>query len=1014
MKQIGSWLRSAAPSVIGTALFAIMMVLSAPASAQTGTIEGRVTQRSGEPLAGAQVALVGTNIGARTDDDGRFVLLNVPAGRTQIRVLLIGFTMGTIDLAVIAGSVTTANVELNTSVLRLDEIVVTGTAGQARRREVGNSIAQISANDVLSPPSDMSQMLQARAPGVQVMQTSGMAGAGSQIRLRGAVSVSMSNMPLIYIDGVRVRSEGFRRNRPPVGFTGRSGNIEASPLNDINPSDIERIEIIKGAAASTLYGTEAAAGVIQIFTKRGKAGAAAWTVQTEQGFAHTLAFGTDENPFMNLKPCNTGTSCWDQWTQNETIGQCAENGSGPPGSNEVNIHCSWLRDGYRQKYAGSVGGGSEGFTYFLSGAFNDYDGVLPNDNQKTVVARGNFSFDVFDDLRVDVNTSYTNNRIANTAAGNNAHGVTLNVMRAERNYFGDSDPNNLRQLLNQEIKTEINHLVTGTTVNYTPVSWFSNRFTLGYDLAQQENRNLRPFGFVRARRGILSDEQIKYQTLTADYAANINFTISSSLRSTFSFGGQSVTEEVIRTTAYGQDFPGPGVPTVSSAALYIAREDRIRTLNAGFFVQDLLAWQDKYFLTVGARFDGNSTFGKNLGIEVYPKAQVSYVISDEDFFPESMGEMKLRAAFGFSGRAPDAFDAIRTWDPIPVGGNPGFTPGNVGNADVGPEKTREIEVGVDWAFMDNKVSADFTYYQQKTTDALFNVRQVPSLGFLSSQAANVGIIENKGIELSVNVIVIDQPDFGLDVGNNFYTNKSEVLDLGAAVPFGAGGGWVEVGLPVMVLTGITTRNRDAIAAPDTACGPTCAANDEFPFGPQQPTFTWGHSVTLRLPEGITLSARGELQTGAWINLGQAASALSRSVQHPLCSGAHGLLNANPVPAGLSKGDAGYDDALNSIGLTAWERQVCIPANHDNDLHKYKQDFWKLRDLTARIPVGFAFQQLNSAVLTFTLQNYFRNMFDLPMFDPEMVGRGSVSEQNRSISEHVPPPAIFTASLRVTF
>ncbi|MCH7489801.1 MAG: SMC-Scp complex subunit ScpB, partial [Gemmatimonadetes bacterium] len=159
---------------------------------------------------------------------------------------------------------------------------------------------------------------------------------------------------------------------------------------------------------------------------------------------------------------------------------------------------------------------------------------------------------------------------------------------------------------------------------------------------------------------------------------------------------------------------------------------------------------------------------------------------------------------------------------------------------------------------------------------------------------------------------------------------------------------------------------------------------------------------------------GELQTGAWINLGQAASALSRSVQHPLCSGAHGLLNANPVPAGLSKGDAGYDDALNSIGLTAWERQVCIPANHDNDLHKYKQDFWKLRDLTARIPVGFAFQQLNSAVLTFTLQNYFRNMFDLPMFDPEMVGRDSVSEQNRSISEHVPPPAIFTASLRVTF
>ena len=1008
MKQLVGWLRSVAPPSVGVAAFAIiMMVFAAPVSAQTGTIEGRVTQGStGEPLIGAQVAVVGTNIGSRTDDDGRFVLLNVPSGSTQLRVLLIGYAMGTLRLNVTAGSVTTANVQLSTSVLRLDEIVVTGTAGGARRREVGNSIAQISASDIADPPSDVSQMLQARSAGVQVMQTSGMSGAGSQIRLRGAVSVSQSNMPLIYIDGVRIRSEGFRRNRPPVGFTGRSGNIEASPLNDINPADIERIEIIKGAAASTLYGTEAAAGVIQIFTKRGQAGRAAWTLQVEQGFAKTLEFGTDENPFVNMKPCTVGTSCWDQWTQNTSVGLCGENGFGPAGASEVNIHCSWLRNGYRQKYAASVGGGSDRFTYFVSSSFKDYNGTMLKDSEKTLVSRGNFSFDVFDDLRLDINTSYTNNRIANTAAGNNAHGVTLNVMRAERNYFGDSDPNNLRQLLNQDIETEINHLVSGGTINYTPVSWFSNRFTLGYDLAQQENRNLRPFGFVRARQGILSDEQIKYQTLTADYAGNINFNLSSDLRSTFSFGGQSVTEEVIRTTAYGEDFPGPGVPTVSSAAQFIARESRIRTLNAGFFIQDLLAYQDKYFLTVGARFDGNSTFGKNLGIEFYPKAQVSYVISDEEFFPESMGEMKLRGAFGFSGRAPDAFDAIRTWDPVAVDGSPGFTPENVGNADVGPEKTREIELGFEWAFLNNQISTDFTYYEQKTTDALFDVRQVPSLGFLEAQAANVGTLVNKGIELSVNVIVIDQPDFGLDVGNNFYTNKSEVLELGDAVPFGAGGGWVEVGLPVMVMTGINTRNRNLVALPDTVCGPTCAANDEFPFGPQQPTFTWSHSLSLRLPQGITLSARGELQTGAFIQMGQASAALSRSVQHPLCSNAHGILNA----AAAGSGDAYYD----GIGLTAWERQACIPANHDGDLHVYEQDFWKLRDVTARIPLGFAFPQLNSATLTLTMQNFYRNLFDLPMFDPEMVSRNSVSDQNRSISEHVPPPAIFTAALRVTF
>ena len=986
--------RRAAPIVAALALVVGLVLITAPAAAQTGTIEGRVTSAgSGDPVEGAQVAIVGTSIGTRTGADGRFVLLNVPAGTSQLQVLLIGYAMGTVRLNVRPGVITTANIELRTSVLRLDEIVVTGTAGQARRREIGNSIVQLSVAEMADPPATVDQMLQGRAAGVSVMQTSGMSGSGAQIRLRGAVSVSQSNQPLLYIDGVRVRNGGYRRNRPPVGFTGRSGNYEASPMNDINPADIERIEIIKGAAASTLYGTEAAAGVIQIFTKRGRAGRPRWTLQADQGFARTLSFGTDENPFLNLKPCTEGTSCWDAWTTSSVTGNCGDDDA------QLNIHCSWLRNGYRQKFSASVGGGSDRFQYFVSGALNNNKGVLPNDQEETLVTRGNFSFEVLDNLRIDITTSYTNNRIENTAAGNNAHGVTLNVFRANRNYFGDSDPNNLRQLLNQEITTELDHLVTGATVNYSPAPWFTNRFTLGYDLAQQENRNLRPFGFVRARRGILSDEQIKYSTLTSDYAGSINFHLSDDLATTFSFGGQAITEEVIRTTAYGQDFPGPGVPTVSSAASFIARESRIRTINAGFFFQNLFALKDKYFFTAGLRFDGHSAFGSNLGLEAYPKGQLSYVISDEDFFPVSLGEMKLRAAMGWSGRAPDAFDAVRTWNAVAVDFEPGFRPGNVGNQDVGPERTREIEFGVDWAFLDQRIAAEFTWYEQKTTDALFNVRQIPSNGFLGSQVANVGKIRNRGIELTINADVFDQRDFGLELGSTFYTNHSMVLDLGGATPFGAGGGWVEEGFPVMAMTGRQIRNRDELAAPDTACTVSCASNGEFVFGPQQPTFIWHQMLTLRLPGGIRLSARGEYQAGAFIRDGASSNALGRSVLWPLCSNAHGILNA-----GGSESD-----------LTAWERMECIVANHSGDNFSFKQDFWKLRDITARIPLDWAFPQLQSAWLTITAQNWGRWINnDLRMFDPEMVGRSSVNNQNRSISEHVPPPAIFTASLRVTF
>src|SRR6266516_4419506 len=191
----------------------------------------------------------------------------------------LGYKVVTLRLTVSGDSVSTVAVQLAASLLQLDAVVVTGTAGQARVREVGNSIAQVNVSQVKDPPVNMDQLLQARAPGLNVMQTSGMAGEGAQIRLRGAVSVSQSNQPIVYVDGVRVRSEGYRRNRPPFSdFNGfRGGNYQASPLNDISPADVDRVEVIKGAAASTLYGTEAAAGVIQIVTKRGSTGAPRWT-----------------------------------------------------------------------------------------------------------------------------------------------------------------------------------------------------------------------------------------------------------------------------------------------------------------------------------------------------------------------------------------------------------------------------------------------------------------------------------------------------------------------------------------------------------------------------------------------------------------------------------------------------------------------------------------------------------------------------------------------------------------
>jgi len=1010
------WLRAALRHCTRvSALLGLAIAFLAPAAlAQTGTVEGRVVvQGTGEAIPNAQVSILNTNIGTSTDENGEFVLLNVPVGRQQLRVQQIGYRMGLLELNVSTGVAQTQEIELSVTVLRLDEVVVTGTAGQARRREVGNSIAQLDiVQESIDPPASVETMLAGRAAGVNVTQGGGAAGTGGQIRLRGTVSVAQSNLPIIYVDGVRTRSEGYARNTVIGDYTGRGANVQASPLNDINPADIERIEIIKGSAASTLYGTEASAGVVQIFTKKGRTGAPTFTMQVDQGFAEERPFGTAGNPYLNLKPAEYNDSTFlipDNLQYATTAADSAEYtgtlGGGQCSALDPNQDCSWLRRGYRQKYSGSVGGGMGGMSYFVSGAYSSYDGVLPNDTENKVSTRGNFAFDVSDNIRIDWNTQYSSTHIENTAQGNNAHGLTLNVYRMERNYFNSNDPRQMRQLLNQEITTDLQRLVTGVTINYTPLPWFTNRYTVGYDMAHQENRNLRPYGFIRLPLGRVGETQALYQTLTSDYVGSANYTLSSSFKGTFSVGGQYVMQKNVNTQTSGKDFAGPGVPTVSDGAIFNAAETRLKTVNAGFFVQNVFDVNNIFFFTTGLRVDGNSAFGKALGLQAYPKVSASYVLSDAGFWPLGLGEMKLRGAFGYSGRAPGQFDAIRTWNSEASSGLPGYEPANLGNDEVGPERTREIEVGFDGGFLNDRWSLEFTFYEQRTTDALFNVRQIPSQGAWNSQAANVGEIKNRGIEVSTDLIVLDSRDWGLDLGANFYTNHSEVVSLGDtatgefAVPFATQGGWIEVGYPVIAARGYMIMNPDEIADP-------IIVKDTI-FGPSQPTFVFNPSVTVRLPKGIQISARGEYQAGAWYNDGASSNALQRSVRWPYCTESRGA----PEESAYALIAAGNEDQL-----TAWERAMCIPADFNSNVMYFKKDWFKLRDVTMRLPMEWLIPSVRTATLTLTAQNWFTwKNSDFRLFDPEMGSRDNIDDQGvTSIAEHIAPPAVVTASLRVTF
>lgn len=968
-----SWPRQPARSLVSFLTLIVVCSAVAVAQAPTGTVNGTVRRGGSEaPLAGVQVTVVGTRLGSVTKDDGSYVINGVPAGAQRVSARLIGFAPKITPVTVIAGGSASVDFTLSATALTLEEVVVTGTAGQARRREVGNSISAIKTDAAPEAQTNVSELLQGRVAGASVQLSGGSAGAGASIRLRGISSVALSNQPLVYIDGVRVRSDEYPKNMPAGGAatTLRGPNVYASPLNDLDPNDIERIEIIKGAAATTLYGTEAAAGVIQIFTKKGAGETrATWNFQTNQGFNRERPFGIAD-----------GTTC-------SKTSECGK---------YLYIN-PWLRDGRRQAYLGSVAGGVSTIHYFVSAGLDDNKGVLPLDDEQKFNVRGNFTFQPTQKLTFEWTSAYDRDSIINTPAGNNAAGLTLNAFRRNRNYFGSSAIDTISQVLSYQLNTWINHSVLGTTVNYAPVSNVTNRLTIGLDRSELENRNLRPFGFVSLKQGGLSDQHWNSQMLTANYVGNLenDFRLSGSpLHSTFAWGAQSTTTDVRDLQSYTEGFPGPGVPTVSSGSQWNGIENRTRVVTAGFFFQEMLGWRDRLFLTAGVRFDGNSAFGKNLGLQQYPKVSASYVISDEDFFPKQLGTLKLRAAFGEAGRAPGAFDAIRTYLPVGWGGSAAFRTNTVGNPDLGPERSKETELGFDAATLGDRATLEFTYYNTRTSDALLPVRQIPSDGFLASQLENVGTLQKNGVEMQIAGDVLRSRPVTWNLGVTAAFNHSKVISLGGAPSFQIGNyGWIAEGKPVADIRGRKVLNANDIAAPDV--------QTDYSFGPSQPTKIFGLTTALRFPHGVELSARGEYQGGNYLNEDASYQALSRSVQWPLCFDAPGYTSGS----------------TDESQWTAWERSICDSKNIRPDMFLFPADFFKLRDVTLRAPIP---QRLLTAgarggSISLSVQNWYRwQRKEFRLFDPEMAGNDGFNATVRYISEHIPAPATVIAQLRLTF
>jgi len=949
--------------VLGLA-FSMPWAIDEVAAQATGTVTGVVTNSvSGEAIPGTQISLPGTGVGTLANNVGRYVLLNVPAGTQTLRAEFIGYGTMTQEVDVPAGGSVVVDFAMRSEAISLEGVVVTGTAGSARRREIGNSVVQINAAELEAAPIiDVADMLMGRATGVTVMMNSGQVGVGSTVRLRGNNSVSQGNNPLIYVDGIRVRETGTQ-------FQDEAGH-SSSPLGDINPDDIERIEIIKGAAASTLYGTEAAGGVIQIFTKRGASGSAAWSLGVDYGI-NNMGHIADPDIKNGLN-----------------INDCTEMGE---------VACpagDWLDNGFIQKYHLSVRGGSEVSNYFVSGAWGDERGVVdqagyPGDDegQRTWSMRGNFGFTPREDLVIRFNNAFIHKNTDWIADGDNAEGFFLNTMRGTAGYAPNEE---VGLIFGMKLKTLTDHFTTGVNVVYTPIEGMTHRFNGGMDWAQNDYQEEHPYDWWRLPLGSREVDQFITRKLTLDYAGAWDMAFGQDFTSQTSWGGQLYDDFLFRLNGFGDDFAGPGDKEVDSAARTEAFETRRSITNGGFFLQEMVGFRDKIFLTGGLRVDGHSAFGQDFGWAPYPKVAIAYTISDESFWPESFGNVKLRSAYGESGKAPGVFDAMRTWDAVSGDdGKPGVTPDNLGNPELGPERTREFEVGFEGSVLDGRVTYDYTYYDQTTTEALIGVQQLPSAGFVGTQLENVGEIANKGHELGVNINALNMDNLIWDLGLNFSTNKSEIISLGDLEYIYIG--WRNEAWPGKALPEFchqVVQNGDAIGE-EPIMEKEC-------LGPTYPTHTYGLHSSINFFKRFTFDILGEGQGGHTLSAAVLYQNTRRYV-NPLCYEIQDLVAAGNTANLKTEDWARCDRAYTTYG--AWAQSA---------------DFFKIRSasLSYRIPADWLPGNIRGATVRLQGRNLLK-ITDFQGLDPE-VSEDGVDSLYRQGYYHLPPFRTFILNFKIDF
>ncbi|MGQ0766128.1 MAG: SusC/RagA family TonB-linked outer membrane protein [Gemmatimonadota bacterium] len=803
---------------------AAVLALSAgtlAAQATQASINVRVTDAAGNAAVDqAQVQIVGTTLGALTNAQGTAVIRNVPAGTHTVRVLRVGYAEQKKPVTVTAGQVASVEFALGQVAVSLTPVVTTAT-GEARREEIGNSIANINAAQLteVAPIRNVEDLLTSRTAGLNV--TSGtQTGSGARVRIRGTNSLSLSNDPIYVIDGIRMQSNTGSSNL----FT---GGAQPSRVGDINPEEIENIEIVKGPSAATLYGTDAANGVIVITTKKGRAGQARWNVWVEGGLLRDLNEYPTNYTIFGKQAGQTTTAALN-FCNNVRVsaGVCTLDSVASFNVFEES-DLTPLGTGNRQQGGASLSGGTEVVRYFVSGEHEREIGVLelpefererfkrdnltlhdyterPNALGKTS-ARANLNVTVSPELDMAATTNFIRIKQRFSLESNATAGLGSQIFggpgfRTTTDILGPGTNTPLSGYRawtpgftwQEKAGQSLNRFIGGLNANWRPTSWMQNRLTVGNDFTDRIDDNFLFNGegppiTATYRNGFRQDTRTDMQNFSTDLGSSATWSPSATWNFKTTAGVQYVYSLFFQSIATGNELP-PGAQTPNGARTRLASQNTTDSRTLGFFVEEAVGINDRLFLTAAVRSDQNSAFGTEFQSVLYPKASVSWIMSEEGFFPQwgFMDQFRVRLAYGSSGVQPGTNDATRFFTSslsnIQTADQPGLQISALGNKGLQPEKSTEFEGGFETRLFGSRLTIDVTGYYKKTEDALISAIVPPSVGSAARVRQNLGSVENKGLEALISAQAIDRRSVGLDFTFSASTNSNKLISLGGTEP----------------------------------------------------------------------------------------------------------------------------------------------------------------------------------------------------------------------------------------